>query len=60
MGRQQPKNREKFDAMCRVLSAAETKTELAQMSLMYIMDMSYERADIALALHNIEIERGWH
>lgn len=58
--RQQPKDREKFDAMMKGLSVADSKRELSKMSLMYVLDLSYPRADICLAIHDIEIDRGWH
>lgn len=58
--RQQPQDREKFDTMMKVLSNVDTKEELAKAALLYILDLSFPRADIMLAVHDIEVERGWH
>jgi hypothetical protein len=58
--RQKPENPDKFRAMMTVFAAADTKEELRKLSLMYIFDESYPRGDICLALHEIEVERGWH
>lgn len=49
----------KVTGMKKVLSNAESKAELEQLSLMYVFDASYERADICQVLKEIEIERGW-
>lgn len=58
--RQQPEQPEKYSAMMKVFNNAESHEELKKLSLMYILDLSFSRADIALALHDIEVEKGWH
>ncbi len=45
--------------MVTVCGAAENQKELNAAATMYILDMSYERSDICLAMKIIEIERGW-
>lgn len=57
---QAPVDPEKYERMKKFLSRASTKEELKSMTMLYILDQSYPRADIALALHDIEIEKGWH
>lgn len=52
-------NKDKFDGMLKVLSNATSKDELEKMSMLYVLDMSYPREDICLALKTIEVERGW-
>ena len=50
---------EKYDRMVKLLGNAGSKGELEQMATLYIMDMSYPRADICLALKSVELEKGW-
>jgi len=56
----QAKNPDRYDRMVKFFSNAETKEDLQQAALLYVMDMKYDRGDIALALHTVEIFRGWH
>jgi len=57
---QQPINQAKYDEMVRDMRRVQTKEQLKTFTLLYILDLSYPRADIALALHDVEIEKGWH
>lgn len=50
---------EKYDRMVKLLGNAETKDDLELAAMLYIMDMSYPRADIALAVKAVEREKGW-
>jgi hypothetical protein len=56
----QAKNTEAYNRMVRAFSAAEEKGDLKLLSTMYILDLGYERSDICLALHTVEMARGWH
>ena len=56
----QAKDAEKYQRMVKFFSHAETKTDLDQSALLFVFDQSYDRGDIALALHTVEIARGWH
>lgn len=56
----QAKNLQDYERMVAVLSRSEDKDQLKQMSLLYILDMNYHRADICLALHTVEMAKGWH
>ena len=56
----QAKNLERYERMVKAFSHAEEKGDLQLLSMMYIADMSYERSDICLALHTVEMARGWH
>jgi hypothetical protein len=59
--RQKPIDSEKFSAMKKVLKqAADTKDDLHKISIVYIMDESYPREDIALCIKEIKLENGWH
>lgn len=58
--RPQAKEVEKYERMVRAFTAAEEKSDLNLLTMMYGYDMSYDRADICLALHTIEMARGWH
>ena len=60
MAGQQPIDPVNFDTMMKMFSNADSKDELSEMAMLFILDISYERADIALAIHDIEINRGWH
>lgn len=55
----EPTNKEKYDRMVKLLSQADSKAELESMSMLYVMDMSFPREDICLALKTIEQEKGW-
>ncbi len=57
---QEPKDARRYESMVKVLSCANTKKEMETMSLLYILDLSFERSDITLALHNVGrlIEQG--
>jgi hypothetical protein len=56
----QAKNLEAYDRMVKAFSHAEEQGDLQMLSMMYILDLSYERSDICLALHTVEMARGWH
>ena len=57
--RAQAEQPEKYDRMIKLLSAAETKEDMERVAVLYIMDMSYPRADIALAVKAVERDKGW-
>jgi hypothetical protein len=57
---QTPKNPEKYKLMMANFRTCETKEDLRTATVMYVLDLSYDRSDIALALHDVEIEKGWH
>ena len=57
--RQQAQDQAKYDRMVKLFSNAETKEDLERMAVLYIVDMSYPRVDIALALKAVEREKGW-
>jgi hypothetical protein len=56
----QAKDQEKYKGMVAMFSMAEDKEMLKGFSMWFITDMRYERADICLALHTVEMARGWH
>lgn len=56
----QAKDTKRYEGMVKAFSHAEERGDLQMLSMMYILDMSYERTDICLALHTIEMARGWH
>jgi hypothetical protein len=39
---------------------AESKEDLKKLSMLFILDMTYERKDITRVLHDVEVEKGWH
>lgn len=50
----------KFTQMVGFFREAETHDEMKRISvMMFIPDLSYERADICLALKVVELEKGW-
>lgn len=60
LDQKQAKNLDRYKTMVRAMSEVPTEGDLKTLSLMYIVDMSYERSDICLALHTVEMARGWH
>ena len=60
MSKQQPVDRGTFDVMVKQLRLAETHLDLKVIAAAWMMDLSVDRADICLALHDVEIEKGWH
>lgn len=57
--RQQAQDHEKYDRMVKLLGNAATKEDMEQAALLFIMDLSYPRADIVLAIKAVEREKGW-
>lgn len=57
--RAQAQDKTKYDRMVKLLGNAESKEELESMATLYIMDMSYPRADICLAIKAVELANGW-
>jgi len=55
----QAQDPERFERMVKLLSEAQTKSELETLAVLYIGDMSYKRHDIALALKVVELDKGW-
>jgi hypothetical protein len=58
--REQAQDAAKYDAMVKLLVNATSKEELERMALLYIVDRSYPRADICLAIKAVELANGWH
>lgn len=56
----QAKNKQQYWQMVEFMRRANTKEELGKVAVIFGLDMSYERADICLAAHTVEMERGWH
>lgn len=54
------KNREQLERMLRMLSQAQDKQHLKDLVVLYLMDTSYSRDDIAIAHYVVEKEKGWH
>jgi len=57
--RAQAKDPEKFDQMVKFLSNTESKEDLVRALLLYVMDLSYDRADICLAEKAVLKAKGW-
>lgn len=55
----EPKDAWRFAAMLKIFGEAETHKVLKDMTMLYILDMSYAREDILVALGRIEREKGW-
>lgn len=56
----QAKNQQQYKGMVNLFSMAENKNQLKGFSMWFITDLRYERADICLALHTVEMAKGWH
>lgn len=56
----QAKDQKKYEGMVALFSMSEDKEQLKGFSMWFIMDMRYARSDICLALHTVEMARGWH
>lgn len=54
------KDKQKYDQMMKLLNTAQSKTDMEAISMLFILDMSFDRGDIAQAMHDVEIARGWH
>ena len=54
-----PKNADKFAAMEKFLGSSSDVGTLRQMVLLYMLDLSYDREDILVALTRVERARGW-
>ena len=54
-----PQDQQRFDSMVKVLSNAETRSELDGLVLLYLPDMSYTRPDIAYADAYVAHLKGW-
>lgn len=50
---------EKYGRMVQVFRTADKADDLRMLSMMYVLDMSYPREDISLALKVVEKEKGW-
>ena len=53
------KDLDNFRQMRKFFSNAETREELSSAAMLFILDMSYDRADISLALKAVEFDKGW-
>lgn len=56
----QAKNTENYIRMVKAFSYTDSKEQLNSLAVFYVLDMSYDRADICLALHTVETAKGWH
>lgn len=56
---QQPENEKQYERMVTAFSVADSKELMEKFALLYVMDRSYSRADICLAMKAVEIEKGW-
>ncbi len=52
--------REQVDTISKLLRTAENKDELSRIAFIYILDIDYSRSAITQAMHDVEIEKGWH
>lgn len=52
--------REQVETVCSVLRYATSKRELESVSFDFVMDVRYSRGAITQAMHDVEIEKGWH
>jgi hypothetical protein len=53
-----PKDQEKFDRMVKFFEQTKDKKDLNTVTLMFIMDMSYDRQDLLVAMGRRERELG--
>lgn len=51
---------EQVERICKLLRMADSKQALEKAALWYIIDPEYSRSAITQAMHDVEIERGWH
>ncbi len=51
---------ERKSQMKKFFETAENKDELKSFAMLFILDLKYERSDIASVLHDVEVEKGWH
>lgn len=52
--------KEQVDRISRFLRTALVKADVDKIAFMYIMDTEYSRSAITQAMHDVEIEKGWH
>jgi hypothetical protein len=52
-------NTEMFEQLMRAFSATETPDELKTVTFMFLLDLSYSRSDIYVALRRVEKQKGW-
>lgn len=57
--RAQAKEPEKFDRMVKLMGATENREDLQTATLLYVLDMSYDRGDICLAEKAVKQSKGW-
>lgn len=55
----EPKDQQRFGMMLKTFGSAESHKMLKDISMLYILDLSYAREDILVALGRVERERGW-
>lgn len=53
------KNADHYNELVGHLLQAGSKREMERLSMPYMMNMEFDRADICLAYHTIEWARGW-
>lgn len=52
-------DRDRYEEMIKFLSDAEDVTTLHGRTIVFILNLKYERSDICLALKAIERDKGW-
>ena len=60
MGGGSVKDKPKYEQMIKFLSTAETKEVMNNLAMLFILDRSFDRGDIAEAIHDVEVAKGWH
>lgn len=55
----QAESKEKLEEMVRDMDNAPDPEQLENFTLLYLFDMSYPRADIAMAEKYTRLEKGW-
>lgn len=58
--RDSDKWREQVERISTLLRASKDKKELEAASVWYILDLEYSRSAITQAMHDVEVEKGWH
>jgi len=54
-----PKDAAKFSQMEKMFGAVDSADALRSVSMLFVLDMSYDREDILVALGRVERAKGW-
>jgi hypothetical protein len=52
--------KEQVDRISRFMRTAVVKADIDKIAFMYITDTEYSRSAITQAIHDVEVEKGWH